>query len=106
AVAVVAGVVDEHPVARAGDDLLVGVALDRLGALALRGVGGGLALGLGRLGGRGGRGVLVLGALDRCGLDLSERRARRAGRRRAVGLGRRGGGGQGGDGVGHERGAW
>src|SRR4029078_7341972 len=93
AVAPGAGVVDEHPVARAAHDLLVAVALDGLRALALRGVAGG---------GLGVRRLRLVGVLPRGGLELRVRGAVRAVGLRALGLGGRCGGGRGGDGVGHE----
>src|SRR5215210_6988112 len=64
AVAVVAAVVDEHPVPRARDDLHVVVALDLLRALALRRRG---RLRVGRL-----RLLLVLAVLDGRGLKAGE----------------------------------
>src|SRR5919109_260612 len=72
AVALLAGVVDEHAVARAGDDLDVVVAGDLLRALALRRAARRAVLALSG----GGLGRVVL--LDGGGLDLGERRARRA----------------------------
>src|SRR3954451_18274922 len=95
AVAAVAGVVDEHAVARAADDLHVLVALDLLGLLALGRRG---RLGVGRR-----RRVLVLGVADGGGMGLREGGATRGARLlRARGLG--GGGVRGGGDLGHELG--
>src|SRR5215218_2166141 len=95
AVAGVAAVVDEHPVARAAHDLHVVVTLDLLRALAL-GRGGRRRVGRLRL-------VLVLGVADGRGLERGERGAALAAGLGAVGVGRREGVRRGGD-VGHELG--
>src|SRR4051794_13559707 len=110
AVALAAGVVDEHPVARATDDLDVAMARDPLRALALRRVarGGGGGGGGGRRRRRargGGRVVRARARADGGGVRRGERGPGRARGARGDPLGRDGGVGGGGDGVGHERGA-
>src|SRR3954454_8562930 len=104
AVALAAGVVDEHPVARAADDLDVAVARDLLRALALRRVARGRGGGGRRRAGRGRRVVRARARVHGGGVRRGERGAGRARGARGDRLGRDGGVWGGGGGGGHEGG--